>query len=781
MLTRSFNRLYDRIFNMHFKTRIILYVTLILILGGSVFALYKNYEHDLVKQQQQHMLSVSKSISRSIELFIDDIIDSVQVITLDKSFATAITLNPSKKEVTLYTDKLRSYLLAEGAQVYAAYLFDSKGKIIANYGAIDQGSTVLKSEVKIATARKSTYIGDEYMDPAKHSFILNIYEPIFNKEDFVGTLCVSIDLNVIYDRFIAPVQVGEKGYALVKNKEGIIIMHQIKEQVGIDVIKTRKMLHPDLDLKGLEELVNQQLTKKEGTYIYDSYWWAESGTGLKKAKKLNAFSPVLLDDDFWVVALTMSYEEIRSPMNTFLFGILLLTSFMALMAYFFMQALSKASKGKRELEQETQYLKILNETSERLRQQESELYHSQKLKMIGTLAGGISHDINNLLTPIYGYSELMLAQITPEHPFYEDIHEIYSASQKGKDMIEQLLLFSRKDQGMTSIDLIDINQVTEETIKLFRTMLPKGTRIDTQIDPDCGFVRANYTQLHQVIFNLCNNAYQATQSNEEEGKAPLIQIGLRTIPVAMLEDSNMEQADLTEVVSYNFVELSVKDNGCGMDDETLSRLFEPFYTTKERGDGTGLGLFVAKSIIDKYNGRITVESTQRMGSTFKVYFQIVEMDTEKRQSCGKIAIPLSVSSSEQLQPSSIHILIVDDHEAVVRMLEKGLTYYGYSVTCETDSVKALKRIRQNPEAFDVILTDYMMPAMTGLSLAKKAKRIRRDLGIVLMTGFMDEAKIDLAQNSALDACLLKPVEISNLSEKIITVHQLMQTNHKNLK
>lgn len=774
MLTRWFNRFYDRMFNMHYKTRIFMYVALILILGGSVFGLYKNYEHDLVKQQQQHMLSVSKSISRSIEMFIDDVIDSVQVVSLDKAFTENITSNPSTEDKQFYAAKLKSYIAAEGSKIYAAYLFNPKGKLITSYGSTYSGSTVVKSEVTIATVRKSTYIGDEYMDPAKHSYILNIYEPIFKNGELVGTLAVSVDLNVIYNRFIAPVQVGTKGYALVKNKEGIIIMHQIKEQVGTDVIKTRKMLYPDLDLKDLEELVNQQLTKKEGTYIYYSYWWAESGSELKKAKKLNAFSPVLLDDDFWVVALTMSYDEIQDPMNTFLFGILLLTLFISFVVYFFMQALSKASKGKKELEQETQYLKILNESSERLRQQESELYHSQKLKMIGTLAGGISHDINNLLTPIYGYSELMLAQITPEHPFYEDIHEIYTASQKGKDMIEQLLLFSRKDQGMTSIDSIDIGQVTEETIKLFKTMMPNSTEIQMEIEPDCGFVKANYTQLHQVIFNLCNNAYQATLDNDKNGKPSRIQVSLKTIPVDMLSetDSNTE-------VSYQFVELSIKDNGCGMDDETLSRLFEPFFTTKERGEGTGLGLFVAKSIIDKYNGQITVESSKGKGSTFKVYFQLVESNLSEDMLSG-IQSDRQTLSNATNPLSNLNVLIVDDHEAVVRMLEKGLGYYGFNVTTETDSVKALKMIRQNPENFDVMVTDYMMPSMTGLSLSKKVKRIRRDLGIILMTGFMDETKIDLIQNNTIDACLLKPVEILNLSEKIISVRRQMQGALKDL-
>lgn len=758
MLNRLFNWLSDQFFFMKLKTRILLYLMLICILGGSVFFLYRDYERSLVEQQQQHMLSVSKSISRSIELFIDEVVDSMRIVTLDKSFASQIKAAPSPTEKQAYVNKLKSYTNAEGSPIYGAYLFNASGKLIAQYSQGDAISNTLKQEIILATAKKSSFKGKAYLDPIRHTFILNIYEPVFKENVYMGTFSVAIDLDVIYDKLIDPVQIGKKGYALVKDQYGTIIMHKLKEQVGINVIDTRKAMYPNLDFSGLEKLVNEQLKAKEGTYIYYSYWWADKE--LKKAKKLNAFSPVTFDDQFWVVALTMSYEEIRVPMNQFLFGIFFIALFVAVVFHLFIQAMAKIRTSKEELEQETQYLKMLNESSEQLRQQEAELHHSQKLKMIGTLAGGISHDINNLLTPIYGYSELMLDQIDSSHPFYEEVSEIYTASKKGKDLIEQLLLFSRKDNGMTSMSLVDMNQVTLETVKLLRTMLPKHVKINTAFEPNCGLVHANFTQLHQVIFNLCMNAYQAVNQTPNPEKEAVIDISLKKIPVSLINDSSR-----TAEEAYNFVELTIKDSGCGMDNATKERIFEPFFTTKDIGDGTGLGLFVVKTIIDKYGGQIQVESTPEIGSTFKVYFQLVENteNTLADEAANPHTSPLS-------RAGSLKLLVVDDNDTVNRLLKKGLEFYGYQVQTETSSVTALKLIRSNPEAFDLLITDYMMPDQNGIELAKKARRTKKDLGIILMTGFMDEMRVNNAKHNAVDSFILKPIEIARLSEAIQNVY-----------
>lgn len=759
------NRIKDQMTFMRFRTRVILYLLLICVLGGSIYFLYTDYKNNIVAQQQQHMLSISQSIARSIDLYVDEVLDSMQIITFEQGFVENLKNNQTFSNKSGLYASIKAFTDAEGRPIYGAYIFDKHGKAVTQ---ISQGHSVsnnLKLELQKVTTLKTSYIGKVYLDPKRKSFLLNVYEPIIHNGQFIGTLCAAIDLEVIYEKLIDPIKIGGKGYALVKDQDGIIIMHKLKEQIGYDVIDTRKAIYPDLDFTELERLIDLQLKGVEGTAIFHSYWWADKGN-LKRAKKISAFTPVNLGEHFWVVGLTMSYDEIQRPINIFLIGVMSLALFIAMVFHFVLQALTKVKLSKEELEQETIYLKMLNESSEQLRQQESELYHSQKLKMIGTLAGGIAHDINNLLTPIYGYSELLLSQMDSDHAFKEEIDEIYKASQKGKDLIEQLLLFSRKDNGMTSISKVNINEVTEDTLRLFKTVIPNRTKITADLEEGCGIVSANFTQLHQVIFNLCNNAYHAIKDNEGS-----IHVSLKKIPVSLINDNSdhLEEA-------YNFVELSVTDTGCGMDSETNERLFEPFFTTKEIGEGTGLGLFVVKSIIDKYNGQIQVESTPGKGSTFKVYLQVEESDpqTETKD------LYLYTSQEDAMgatapSPEAIRILVVDDNDTVNRLLKKGLQYYGFHVTTETSSINAYKSFKANPNQYDLMITDYMMPDQKGTELAKKVRKMRKDLGIILMTGFMDESQVTLATNKAIDAYILKPIEIARLSDAILKVYEKRHT------
>lgn len=757
------NHLKDQMTFMRFRTRVILYLLLICVLGGSIYFLYTDYKNNIVAQQQQHMLSISQSIARSIDLYVDEVLDSMQIITFEKGFVENLKNNQDYSNKAGLYASIKAFTDAEGRPIYGAYIFDKYGKQVTK---ISQGTTIsnnLKIELQKVTTLKQSFIGKVYLDPQRKSFILNVYEPIIADGKFIGTFCAAIDLEVIYEKLIDPIKIGGKGYALVKDEDGIIIMHKLKEQIGYDVIDTRKAIYPDLDFTELERLIDMQLKGVEGTAIFHSYWWAEKGN-LKKAKKISAFTPVHLGEHFWIVGLTMSYDEIQKPMNIFLVGVMSLAIFIAMVFHFVLRALTKVKLSKEELEQETIYLKMLNESSEQLRQQESELYHSQKLKMIGTLAGGIAHDINNLLTPIYGYSELLLSQMDESHAFKEEVDEIYKASQKGKDLIEQLLLFSRKDNGMTSISRVNINEVTEDTLRLFKTVIPNRTKITTDLEPDCGIVSANFTQLHQVIFNLCNNAYHAIKDNDGS-----IHISLKKIPVSLINDNSDQLEE-----AYNFVELSVTDTGCGMDLETKERLFEPFFTTKEIGEGTGLGLFVVKSIVDKYNGQIHVDSTPGIGSTFKIYLQVEELDKALLQD----SLPESGAAGSAMavpSPEAIRILVVDDNDTVNRLLKKGLQFYGFHVTTETSSINAYKLFKANPGAFDLMITDYMMPDQKGTELAKKVRKLRKDLGIILMTGFMDESQVTLATNKAIDAYILKPIEIARLSDAILKVYEKRHT------
>lgn len=721
-------------------------VVLITILITLIYYTYDEYRKTIVNQQLENMLGNSKSISRSIELFVNDTVDSMKIFTLDNEFIKNIPYIEQGTITGSYMEKIRTYYEAGGKEIDSVYFIDKGGKVLTRYpqgtGDINDGVT---ADISAALAKRSTYIGNAYLDKEKQNFILNIYEPVFEKDEFKGIVSAAINLSVIYDKMIAPVKIGEKGYAMVKDQKGIIIMHTVKEQVGMDVIETRKQVYPDLDYKELESLINVQLKGEEGTAVYHSYWWGDNV--LKRAKKLNAYTPAKLGEHFWIVALTMSYDELQGPINRFLVKVIGIVSLIIIIIYFFVIALIKMKKNKEELEKETRYLKRLNETSEQLRKEEAELYHSHKLKMIGTLAGGIAHDINNLLTPILGYSELLLMQVPKSEDHYEEIEEIYRASQKGKDLVEQILLFSRKDNGIIKVEPIDINEVIRDTIKLLESVTPKNVVITDNIKENCGYVNANFTQLHQVIFNLCTNGYQAIKSNKGT-----LEICLDTISGERANEiSNVLSAD------RRYAQLEVKDSGIGMDEETKDRIFDPFFTTKGVGEGTGLGLFVVQSIIDKYEGAITVESKIGVGSSFKVFLPLIDETADLHQ---------HNTSKENNESSNKRILLVDDNEDIIKVLKVSLKHMGYEITSKADSTKALELFKSKPESFDLVITDFMMPNLKGSELAANIKEINKAVKVILITGYMDESLEALNDSDTIDACIAKPVEITKLSEAI---------------
>lgn len=727
------------------KSKIPIAVGLIFILSVLIYLTYDGYKKTILNQQLQTMLGNSRSISRSIELYLDDTVDSMRIVALDKEFINEVK-NPEQESSNVkLREKLESYSKAGGGEIDSAYYIDKNGDIITGYPKdADIVSKEALKEINLALSKQKTYIGNAYFHRDKRYFILNIYEPVFADGSFVGMLSTAINLNIIYDKLIAPVKIGEKGYALVKDQQGIIIMHTVKEQVGMDVIESRKLVYPNLDYRELEKLIDDQLKGKEGTAIYHSYWWGDNT--LEKARKLNAYTPVNLGDHFWVIALTMSYDEIQGPINTFLIKIAAVISLIVIIIYFFASTLLKMKKNKEELEKETKYLKQLNETSEQLRKKEAELNHAHKLKIVGTFAGGIAHDINNLLTPILGYSELLLMQLPDGGEYQEEVQEIYKASQKGKELVEQLLSFSREDSSIAKVEPTDIKAVIKDALKLLEAVKPKGISIKEAIKEDCGYVNANFAQLHQVILNLCTNAYQSIGNNEG-----VIEIALNSTSG---EDARKETKK--PLSGENYARIAISDTGCGMSEETLSRIFEPFFTTKTIKEGTGLGLFVVQSIIEKYGGVITVESREGFGSTFKVYLPLTDNKTEEDN---KELSGVNACSRKR-------ILVVDDNKDILKVLKKGLSHAGYEVEVETDSLKAVERFNKSPEAFDVVITDFIMPNLKGDELADAIKAIRKDISIILITGYTDGNIEVIEKNDTIDEYLPKPIELNALYKVI---------------
>ncbi|MEC9486113.1 MAG: PAS domain S-box protein [Prosthecochloris sp.] len=388
---------------------------------------------------------------------------------------------------------------------------------------------------------------------------------------------------------------------------------------------------------------------------------------------------------------------------------------------------------------------------------EQQLRQSQRMETIGTLAGGVAHDFNNILMPIMGYAEMLELHIPPDSPESEFASEIRKAAERARHLVEQILTFSRMDESTQCT--LNLATVIREALKLLRPSIPSSIAIETDIAPDIEPVMADASQMHQVVINLCTNAYQAM-----DGGKGTLKITLNTsVPPPGIRQQH-PSLDKTP-----YVTLKVSDTGQGMDSKTVERVFEPFFTTKPVNKGTGLGLSVVHGIISQHNGIITVESTPGKGSVFSIF-----LPPCSRQPTGRDNARVSPVTLEQQAQG--RLLVVDDEEANVNLLSAMLQKAGYTITPATSPAMALACIRQHPDELDLVITDLTMPDMNGIVLASEIHEVRHDLPVLLITGHGDdEALKESARQNNIEQVLQKPVSFTLLQKTITSI--LAKQNH----
>ncbi len=353
------------------------------------------------------------------------------------------------------------------------------------------------------------------------------------------------------------------------------------------------------------------------------------------------------------------------------------------------------------------YEEIKAETEIR-RTLEDKLRQSQKMEAIGTLAGGIAHDFNNILAGVIGFTEMAIEDLPPDSATHHRLSLVLKAGKRAKDLVKQILTFSRQtEQEMKEVAVRDI---IHEALGLLRPALPSTIEIRTNITAARDTVLADPVQLHQVIMNLCTNAAHAMKN-----KRGYLEIALTNTDIP-------EQHPL-EMAPGPYVRISVSDTGCGMTKDMMERIFDPFFTTKGPGEGTGLGLSVVHGIVTQHKGWITVSSKPDEGTTLDVYLPRIE-----RSPSSDMTTPKTGKGGEE------RILFVDDEEMLVEMNHQRLEKLGYIVTSSTSSLQALDIFKANPHQFDLVITDYTMPHMTGLELANELLKIQPNLPVILCSG-----------------------------------------------
>ncbi len=382
----------------------------------------------------------------------------------------------------------------------------------------------------------------------------------------------------------------------------------------------------------------------------------------------------------------------------------------------------------------TDYIRAVEEKKDAQRQ----LQRVRRLESIGTLAGGIAHDFNNILYPVIGFAQMAVSDLDDDHPIQENLEDILQGAKRARDLVKQILSFSNQ-RDLDKKTLL-FTPVIEETLRLIRSTIPSNIIIKQDLDGDDLFIVANETEIHEVVMNLCTNAYHAM---EETGG---------TLYVSLKKEQPDAELNLKP---GEYCCLKVSDTGTGIPSVVMDKIFDPYFTTKAPGKGSGLGLSVIHGIVKNYSGIINVQSKSPDGTQVKVYLPVTTQTVTGND-----------EASGEYQTGTERILFVDDEESIVRLCTRLLERLGYQVTARKSSLEALELFKKETTHFDLIITDMAMPGLLGTQLAKNILSIRPDIPILICTGFSEQIDKDKAESIGIKGFIHKPILMTELSQKV---------------
>jgi PAS domain S-box-containing protein len=372
---------------------------------------------------------------------------------------------------------------------------------------------------------------------------------------------------------------------------------------------------------------------------------------------------------------------------------------------------------------------------------------ARKMEALGTLAGGIAHDFNNILSIILGFTELAMLELPGDSSSYLKLEKVIMNCLRASDVVKQIMTFGHLTGG--DLKPVRISLLIKETLRLMRTCIPSTVEIRENIMLESDVALADLAQINQVFINLCNNAVYAMRE-----KGGVLEVRLEEVEID--EGAGMSIPGLDP---GHFIRLTVADTGHGMGPQLMKRIFEPYFTTKDVGEGTGMGLAVAHGIVGVHGGAITVRSEPGKGAAFHVYLPKSEREGGE-----------DIKPAELTPTGHERILFVDDEVDVIDMVKQMLEYLGYQVVDKSSGLEALELFKADPEQFDMIIADMIMPNMTGTELVKEILKIRPDISIIILTGYLERISEEEADAIGIDAVLKKPVvmdEIARTVRKVI--------------
>ena len=713
------------------------------LLSALLFAVYNTYDaytQMMIAQQQQHLLITARAVSQNLSLYLSEQLRNVEILTQTPGFLTQFHTYYETGDQKGLKEYVLSYMLSQNQGVSRLYLLDQDGDEVFRYNQYPFLESFDESVLhldQLAEGRQ-TGLGSAFRISPQH-YGLTMVNSITDGSDYLGAVVSVLDMDALYQQYMAPLQ-GTVDI-IVKNERGTVIMHPESEMLTFNYFRDIQGLDTLPEYESLWDMLQLQYQQEEGAAIYR----ACSGGILPEREEISAFSRMNLSGTSWYISAVMPYSQVVRMVNENLNRFAFLVTVIFVLIASSILIIYGLQKNRQKLQIETRYLRDMNRTLEELHESREQVRHYQKLQTIGALAGGIVHEFNNLLTPIMGYSEFLKQQLGPENEYYEDIDEIYKAGGRAKEIVDQILPFSRRETDSTQYNVVNLNAVIWDALKMVRMLLPSSVRL--VVKPYSGPINiyGSATQIHQVLLNLCTNAYQAM-----EATGGTLTVATRRV----FQDQLPEQYH--PVAEGEFVRLEVSDTGCGIPPEMLSRIFDPFFTTKEAGDGTGLGLSVVQNILISHGGFIEAESAVGRGSRFLVYLPVTSQ------------LPAAAAQEESGggRTGMGSVLLVDDEVRVVRYFKRRLVHQGYQVDAFTDPEEALNAFRLNPGQWDLLIVDEAMPKLRGTALLQHMKQQNHSLRVILVTGLVGDSAIRLHAERQIDEILTKPVEFEALAEAV---------------
>lgn len=715
---------------------------LVLMIYFSILS-YTSYRQELIATEQNQLLTMAQTVGKSLVNYLEEELDTIDLCF--SSLDSDIHAEDSKS----LRDTADAFLDRKGALYDAAVCYDPDGSPVYRRGDLDLHPS-LPAEHAVIISKKLSDEGWYQLYIAR----------TFSWNNAPHTIVFAMNLNEIYQKIVAPVKIGSGGYSIVKDSRLQIIMHHAASQIGIDAVYDRSIRYPQLDLTDLFDWIRMQQTQPEGCSMINSYVWDDPE--LTPQKRLVAYTTITLPGERWIVNSTLPFEELDRPLSLMLLRLAGMCSlfFLILVAQVYLMTKSMIrSEGQKK---EISYLKEINEGIELLRRKDEEIQHYQRMQSLGQMSSHIAHEFNNYLTPVMVYGELLENDPAIGEDNRELIRGILTSVNQAADLSRRLLDFSRQDSSSTTLVCRNLTEDVTEALKIIRTLVPGDILLQQEITDEPLFVRGTKGMAEHILMNLSGNAFHAMEKNAlKDGVRGTLAIHLSRVSgetAAASSDTAAASSDVSAAYSHapaispdnGYALLSVSDSGCGISPDLVTRIFEPFYTTKRSGKGTGLGLSVVQNIIKSAGGQISVDSTPGEGTTFSIYLPLTEEQSDQA----------SVLTAGRIRK----LVVVDDDPDLLKALTVMLKNAPFKTEFCDHPAAVLSKLQKNHNYCDVILTDYSMPSMNGLELAEIIRKLNPSIRMILMSGEENTDFDWYLKNQFIDMFILKPELSGRLRE-----------------